>query len=234
MRVPLTVAAAQPPCTPYDVAANAHAHAAAVRAADARVVLFPEMSLTGYELDAPPITAADPRLAPLVAACAETGSVALAGAPVRGEAGRAHIGILAVDATGARVAYRKMWLGGAEPEHFAPGGEPAVAEVDGWRLGLAVCKDTGVPRHAADTAALGIDAYLAGVLEHAADAAVPAARARRIAAAHRVWVVVASFAGATGGGYTRAAGRSAVHSPDGAVIAQAGPEPGAIARATLG
>jgi hypothetical protein len=45
---PLIVAVAQPPCSGYDVAANALAHARAVRAAEARVVVFPEMSLTGY------------------------------------------------------------------------------------------------------------------------------------------------------------------------------------------
>ena len=56
MREPLTIAVAQPLSMPYDVAANALAHAAAVRAAGARVVVFPELSLTGYELDAPAIT----------------------------------------------------------------------------------------------------------------------------------------------------------------------------------
>ena len=78
---------------------------------------------------------------------------------------------------GGRVACHKMWLGGAGPERFTPGGEPALLEIDGWRLGLAICKDTGVPRHASDTAALGIDAYVADVLAHAHDAAMPGARA---------------------------------------------------------
>ena len=40
MRTPLSVAVAQPLCVPYDVAANAATHAAAVRAAAARVVVF--------------------------------------------------------------------------------------------------------------------------------------------------------------------------------------------------
>jgi predicted amidohydrolase len=233
MRDPLTVAAAQPPCVPYDVAANAAAHAKAVHSADARVVAFPELSLTGYELDAPEIAADDPRLRPIVEACGEAGSLALAGAPVRGDAGGPHIAILAIDGAGVSVAYRKMWLGGAEPERFTPGGEPAVLDVEGWRLGLAICKDTGVLQHASETAALGIDAYVAGVLEHADDAAVPGERARRVAIDHRVWVVVASFAGSTGGGFDQAAGRSAIWASDGIVIAQAGPEPGGIARVTL-
>jgi predicted amidohydrolase len=234
MRGPLTIAVAQPVCLPYDVAANAVIHAATIRSAGARVVVFPELSLTGYELDAPPITADDPRLAPIVEACAESGSWALVGAPVAGEAGKVHIAMLAIDGNGARVAYRKMWLGGSEAGRLSPGSEPVVLEVDGWRLGLAICKDTGVPQHAADTAALGIDAYVAGMLESADDAAVPEERALRIAADHHVWVAISSFAGSTGGGYAEAAGRSGIWTPDGAVAAQAGPETGAFARATLG
>ncbi len=233
MREPLAMAAAQPRCVPYDVAENAETHAATVRAAGARVVVFPELSLTGYELDAPTIATDDPRLLPIVEACAETASLALVGAPVAGEDGRSHIAMLAVDGRGAAVAYRKMWLGAAEADRFAPGGTPEVLEVQGWRLGLAICKDTGIAQHASETAALGIDAYVAGVLEFAEDAAIPGERARRIAGDHHVWVAMASFAGGTGGGYSHAAGGSGVWRPDGAVAAQVGPEIGAIARAIL-
>ncbi len=233
MREPLVIAVAQPSCVPYDVAANAMTHAATVRAAGARVVVFPELSLTGYDLDAPAITIEDPRLTPIVEACAESGSLALVGAPVHGEAGRSYIAMLAVDGAGATVAYRKMWLGGAEPDRFTSGDRPAVLEVDGWRLGLAICRDTGIPQHASDTAARGIDAYVAAVLETAEDATVPGERARRIATDHRVCVAIASFAGSTGGGYAQSAGCSGIWTSDGTVVAQAGPETGGIARATL-
>lgn len=121
MREPLPIAVAQPRCVPYDVAANAATHAAAVRSAGARVVIFPELSLTGYELDAPTIEPADPRLAPLVDACAETRALALVGAPVEGEAGQSHIAMLAVEGAGAAVAYRKIYLGAPEAERFSPG-----------------------------------------------------------------------------------------------------------------
>lgn len=234
MRGPLVIAAAQPSCVPHDVAANAVTHAAAVRRARARVVVFPELSLTGYELDTAPVAAADPGLSPLVEACAEMAAVALVGAPVEAEAGRRHIAMLAVDGRGSTVVYRKMWLGGAEPERYSPGAHPAAYDVDGWRLGLAICKDTGVARHAADTAALGIDVYVAGVLESAKDSDVQPERARRIVRDHRLPVVVASFAGSTGGGFSSAAGGSAIWGPDGDVLAHAGPEPDDIARAVLG
>lgn len=230
----LAIAAAQPACSPYDVAANAEAHAEGVRRAAARVVVFPELSLTGYELDAAPLSPEDSRLDPLRDACGEMGSVALAGAPVEGRRGQVHIALLAIDGSGVRVAYRKQYLGGDETARFAPGEGPGVLEVDGWRLGLAICKDTGVPQHPADTAALGMDAYLAAVLEHAEDAGVPEERAVRIAREHGVWVAVASFAGSTGGGYGRAAGGSGIWGPDGTVLARAGSRAGEVTTAWIG
>ncbi|MBM0279643.1 carbon-nitrogen hydrolase family protein [Micromonospora tarensis] len=229
-RTPLRLAVAQPRCVALDVAANARAHAAAVRAARARVVVFPELSLTGYELDAPVVSVDDPLLVPLIEACAETGTWALVGAPVVGD----HIAMLAVTGDGVSVAYRKMWLGDAEARRFRPGNAPAVLTVDGWRLGLAICKDTGVAAHAARTAALGIDGYVAGVLESARDAAVIDQRARRVATAHGSWVAVASFAGSTGGGYPEAAGRSGIWQPDGEVYARAGADPGGWITVSIG
>jgi predicted amidohydrolase len=80
---------------------------------------------------------------------------------------------------------------------------------------------------------LGFDVYVAGILEPADEADVLEERARRVASGHRVWVVMASFAGSTGGGFDHAAGRSAIWTPDGVAVARAGPEPGAVARATL-
>lgn len=231
-RLPLVIAVAQPPVTAYDVAANATAHAAAVHAAQARVVVFPELSLTGYELDAPVLDPADPRLAPLVEACARTGTLALAGAPVAGDDGREHIALLAVDGAGARVAYCKVHIHESE-ERFSPGPGPAVIEVDGWRLGLAVCRDTKFAEHDAATAALDMHVFVASVLDHERDAHVAAERARRVCADRGVPVATASFAGSTGGGFDRAAGGSTVWAPDGTVLAQAGPLPGETARATL-
>ena len=233
MREPLSIAVAQPLCVPYDVASNAMTHAAVVSSAGARVVVFPELSLTGYEPAAPAVTTRDPRLLPLAEVCAAAGVLALAGAPVPGEAGRPHIAMLAIDRAGITVAYRKMWLARAESTRFAPGDKPAVLEVGGWRLGVAIGKDTSFPQHQADTGALGIDVYAGATLMSPDEAGIQDACARGIAAQQRVWVAVASFAGATGGGYAQAAGRSGIWAPSGIVAAQAGPETGAIARADI-
>ncbi|WP_420121198.1 carbon-nitrogen hydrolase family protein [Nakamurella sp.] len=229
----LTLAVAQPATATHDLAGNAGRHADLVRRSGARIVGFPELSLTGYDMAVTAVDPADPRLGPLVRACAETGAIAFAGAPVAADGGGRHIATLLVDGTGARVAYRKRFLGGAEPAAFVPGPEPVVVEVDGWRIGLAICRDTGVARHDHDLATLGIDVYLAGVVEHAADRAVPGDRARRIATDHGVWVAIASCAGGTGAGYDRTAGGSAVRRPDGTVAAAAGTAAGEVVSATV-
>ncbi|XOV83092.1 MAG: carbon-nitrogen hydrolase family protein [bacterium] len=228
----LSIAAVQPACIPYDVTHNAELHAALIRAADARVVVFPEMSITGYELDAEVVDTEDPRLQPIVRACADTGSLALVGAPTRSHLGD-HISTLRVEGSGVKVAYRKVWLSATEARRFSAGSKPVVITLDGWRLGLAICKDTGVAAHAQSTAGIGMDVYVAGVLDSPEELPIQIERAQRIATQHGVWVVFASFAGGTGGGYDCAAAHSRIWAPDGAQRACAGAQPGGIARAVL-
>lgn len=222
-RPPLILGVAQPRCDRGDLVANARHHAECIRAARARVMVFPELSLTGYHYDAEALNAGHPAFGQIVEACQHIGTIALVGAPEASSDGR-FLTMWYVATSGARPLYRKMWLGEAERPHFAAGDNPAVLDVDGWRLGLAICKDTGVPEHAAATAALGIDAYLAAVLEHDEDRDLPATRARRVATDHGVWVAMAAFAGSTGEGYQRASGRSGIWRPDGSQAARAGAE----------
>lgn len=232
VRAPLTIAAAQPACTARDVRANGRAHAEAIRDARARVVVFPELSLTGYELDADPVSPDDRAMEAIVDACAETGSIAFVGAPIA-EADRASIATLRVDADGVAVAYRKAFLGADELRRFTPGDGATAVEVDGWRLGLGICKDTGVEEHVRGIAALDVDAYLAGIVHRPEELAVQEARAAAIASTTDAYVVFASFAGPTGGGYDRTAGSSAIWSPEGTVLARAGVAAGELARATI-
>jgi predicted amidohydrolase len=233
MRAPLPVAVAQPACVSGDVPGNALEHARAIGAAGARLVVFPELSLTGYELDAPTVSPDDRALGAIVAACGEADSVALVGAPVDGNGGRPHIGILRVSGAGAEIAYRKSFLGGDEPARFAPGYGPVAIDVDGWHVGLGICKDTGVARHVAANAALGLDLYAAGLVHLPEELEMQDERGLRIARECRAYVAFASFAGATGGGFDRTAGASTIWAPDGTPLSRAGAEPGELARAVL-
>lgn len=225
----MLVAAAQPPCVPLDVAANAAAHAAAVRAAAAALVVFPELSLTGYELAAAPVGLHDPVLGPLVDACAATATTVLAGA-ITDEDGRRSIAVLRVDAGGVTIAYRKVHLGGDEPDHVASGDGPVALQLAGRRTGVLVCRDTAFPEA---TAALGVALVVAGVVHRPGELAEQERRTARIARLARAPVVLASAAGPAGAAYPATAGHSTVLAADGTVLARAGAAPGELAIADV-
>ena len=228
----LSVAVAQPEITPHAVADNAYQHARAIAAAAARLVVFPELSLTGYELDADPIGPDDPRLDPITDACVEAGAVALVGAPVRSGQGT-HIAMIRVDARTRDVVYHKQMLGGGEPRRFSPGPGPVAIDVDGWRVGVGICKDTGSPLHIAATARLGIDLYVAGLVHLPEELAEQDARGFVLARTCESYVAFAGFAGATGDVFSRTAGNSTIWSPDGTLLGRAGDRPGDLVSANL-
>jgi predicted amidohydrolase len=228
----LSIAAVQPVCVARDVEANAVAHASAVLGAGARLVVYPELSLTGYELDAPAVSCTDPRLAPIVEACRSTGAIALVGAPID-EDGRAYIAVLRIDGSGVRVAYRKTHLAGDELHRFAAGDGPTAMEVDGRRVGIGICKDTGTDEHINGVADLGVDLYVAGLVHHANELAEQDRRGRRIALRCGAPVVFASFAGPTGGGFDHTAGTSSAWTRDGIQVARASADPGDAVRLNI-
>ncbi len=162
--------------------------------------MFPELSLTGYELEAPAIEPADPALRPIAEACAATGSLAFVGAPIERD-GQRYIATLVIDGSGVGVAYEKSHLGGDERRSHTPGAGPIAVTVDGWNVGMGICKDTGVAAHTKGTSALGVDVYVAGVVHAPEELDEQDARGLRIAAACDAYVAFASAAGPTGGGY---------------------------------
>ncbi|MFD9129319.1 carbon-nitrogen hydrolase family protein [Kitasatospora sp. NPDC059571] len=230
---PLTAAVAQTPLAPLDIAANAATAAGLVRRAaegGARVLLLSELFLTGYEpaavaADPARLTVADddPRLDVLAGACADTGTAVVLGAPVRDRAaGALHIAALALDTAGRRTAaYRKQF---ATPNEraagFSPGDAGCTLDLDGWRLGLGVCWDSGFPEHARAAALDGAHAYLVGALFGTG----PGAHQRRTvfparALDNTLYVLLANHIGVSGP-YT-GCGRSAVWGPDGRLLAEA-------------
>lgn len=81
-----------------------------------------------------------------------------------------------------------------------------AVEVDGWRLGLGICKDTGAPRHIAATASLGVDAYMAGVVHRPDEVDEQEVRGFVMARPLGAWVVFAGFPGSTGASTPRPQG----------------------------
>lgn len=231
----MRVAVAQPLTRPGELLANVAAHVGAVRHAGARLVVFPELSLTGYAIDAPVVDPRSPALRPLVEVCAEIGTTALAGAPLRvgeGEDAARGIGVLAIDAAGVRPVYVKMNLGPTESRRFEAGRRPCRLDLQGWRVGVGVCRDTRMSEHLAATAALGIDLYVAGLAHAPAEEPAIEARAARIRQRFEIPVAFAVYAG-TDGGADASCGGSALWDMSGRCLATCTAEPGEVAIAVL-
>jgi predicted amidohydrolase len=230
----LRVAAAQTEPVPGDIAANAAAAAELITTAaagDAALVVFPELSLCGYDLPllrADPercaVTATDPRLDPLRQACRDHRTVALVGACVARGSGRT-LSVLVVDRHGEVAAtYDKQILWGPERELFRPGKRGCTIELDGWRLGLGVCYEINFPEHARDAADAGMDAYLCQT------ASSSVRRRGRLLAARAMentcYVLLANHTGPTRHGHF--AGHSVIYDPYGRRLADAGRTQGVI------
>ncbi|MBD0670950.1 carbon-nitrogen hydrolase [Streptomyces sp. CBMA156] len=228
---PLRIATVQTGAVAGDIPANAAEAAALIReaaGAGARLVLFAEKFLSGYEpelIRTDPVRYAvgpdDPRLAPIAEACRETGTVAIVGAAVR-DGADLRISALVLGRDGGFVTrYDKQHLFRSERDHFRPGSAGCTLELDGWRLGLGVCYDSGFPEHARAAALDGCHAYLVGALfsvghgHHESRTWFPAR-----ALDNTLYTVLANHIGRTGGRHT--CGGSAVWGPDGRLIAEAG------------
>ncbi|MET3905568.1 carbon-nitrogen hydrolase family protein [Paenarthrobacter sp. 4246] len=166
------------------VEANVAAHVRLVEEAcnrGARLVLFPELSLTGYELTAfevpggagrpllgsrpsPWLTEDDPRLRPLQDVCARTRTVAVVGAGWREVDQTPRLASLVVGRDGSVKPVFKTHLHGPERELFVPGSGPEVLDVDGWRVAFAVCADAAHPAHAGAAAEAKADVYAVSAL----------------------------------------------------------------------
>ena len=217
----LTAAVAQLTSTPSVADNLAHSLALASRSADAGadLVLFPELSLTGYDLDrlADPaswFTPTDPRLDDLRAVSRTTGLTIVVGAPVH-DADRRLLASLVLQPSGAVVVAAKSRLHGDEVHHFAPGAGPTLIDVADERVGLAICYDTAFPAHAADSAARGATVYAASVVFVAGEEGVLDERMRARTADHAM-VGLAANAGGPG-----SSGGSGAWAPDGSALATA-------------
>jgi len=230
------LAAAQTLPVRGDVAANLAEHVRLARVAaeaGACVLVFPELSLTGYELElAEPLAFSerDPRLGPLLE-CASTLEMTLVvGAPVRLGA-RLHVGAFIVGPERAAALYTKRHLGAFPPSAsphgvvpppeasvFEPGDRDPLVPLGDERAAVAVCADTGRASHPERAAARGARTYLASTFVIPADFETDVERLRSHAVKHAMAVVFSNYGGPSGG--LPSAGGSAIWSESGARLVQ--------------
>ena len=228
--VSLTLAAAQIGTRPGDLPFNLdqHLHFCDV-AADhgANLIVFPELSLIGYELDLATGCVVDPMdelVQPLRRMAAEFGLTIVAGAPLRGRAGALHIGSLHIGSMtfrpeGSVITYFKEYVHSSEEHVFTSGAGGAVIDLDGTSVALAICRDATFAEHAKRAADAGATVYAASVMIDEAGYQRKSELLRRWAVEHGMAVLMANYAGTTGG--ETSAGKSMIWAEGGEVVAGA-------------
>ncbi len=221
-----TLAAAQSTSVPLDVAANVQTHLRFVEAAAAHGVqwlVFPELSLNGYELAAMPGLVLHPEhalLEPLRQASHRTGMAITVGAPVDSGSALPCIGAITVRPDGQHAVYAKHHLHGSETRFATAGSAPVhLQHWAGYPIASAICADTNHPSHAAQAARAGARVYAAGILTSANGYAAEAPLWAGYAREHAMTVVIANHGGPAGGYVS--AGRSGIWGSDGKLLAEA-------------
>jgi predicted amidohydrolase len=222
-----------------DVQTNLDEHTRLARLAakeGAQVVVFPELSLTGYELalaESLAFSECDSRLSPLLELAASQGTILVVGGPVR-VGSLLYIGAFILHPDRTPGLYTKHHLGAFPPSAscdscngtvpppeatvFQPGNRNPLIRFGDNLAAVAVCADIGRPAHPQQAADRNANTYLASMFVIPSDLEGEVSKLSRYAVQHRMMTALANFGGPTGG--LRSAGRSAIWSGAGDLLVQ--------------
>jgi predicted amidohydrolase len=197
-------------------------------AAQARLAIFPEMFLTGYNIGDAVFDLAEPADGPSAAAvesiARESGISILYGYPERSGPRVFNAARLVHPTRGPIANYRKTHLYGAEEKRlFAPGDDLVTAELDGLKVGILICYDVEFPEAVRALALAGaelvaVPTALIEPFDIVSRTLVPAR-----AFENQVYVAYAGMCGREGNlGYC---GLSCIVGPDGRDLARANSDP---------
>jgi predicted amidohydrolase len=207
-----------------DIAANVRRHLDFTEAAHRQgvdILVFPELSLTGYEptLAASLAQAADTDcLVPLRARAREARMTVIVGLPLRAETtDKPFIAAFILQPDGTVAVQTKQHLHTGESAYFSAGTGGPLLDAGGMPLALAICADFCQPAHAAAAASAGARIYAASALVGETGYPVDSALLQGHAQRHGMAVLLANHGGPTGG--WTSAGRSAFWDEQGRLVA---------------
>jgi len=221
----MRIALAQIAPVPVDIVANLRAAEHTIASAadrGAELTAFPELSLTGYELDgiaaAPDawLVSHDARLDGVRKLCQTTRTAAILGAPWRDADHQPRLAAIIVTPDGGFHPSCKQHLHGREREMFVGGWPASPFAVGGWRVAVAVCFDVAHPGHAAAAASEGADLYVGSSLYDRGEQRRSDLHFGSRAMDHRMFTALANYAGTSGGHVSL--GGSGAWRPNGEVL----------------
>ncbi|TEW53255.1 carbon-nitrogen hydrolase family protein [Psychromonas sp. RZ22] len=165
----LKIAVAQVSSIKGDVDENIKNHLVAIEKASqvgVSYIVFPELSLTGYEPELAvklAFSTDDSRLKPLIDSAIEKNITIGVGAPLKSD-GLPKIGLIIISQLGTVDTYEKMYLHSGEEAYFNRGSDYNCITIGNTKIANAICADTNNSNHARTCSKLGASVYIAGVL----------------------------------------------------------------------
>jgi predicted amidohydrolase len=206
--------------------ANIDRHVQMMRRAAAEGVefmLFPELSLTGYEPSCVRELALTPdseRLQPLRDAAKQLAITTVVGLPLRQPQGDSiWIGALVFFADGSQATYTKQHLHAGEERVFSAGEGGECVRLPSGLIALSVCADFTHASHAQAAARAGAGVYASSVLISESGYAQDSELLQGYAREYSLGVLMANHGGPSGG--WTCAGRSAFWAPGGEQVVSA-------------
>jgi predicted amidohydrolase len=134
------------------------------------LLVFPELSITGYEPSLAgdlATTAEDLRFASLQRMSDRYGIFLGVGVPIRVEEG-VQIGMVIFQPDEPRLVYAKQYLHADELPYFVPGKEQLFLSLDDHKIAFAICYELTVPEHSVNAYSHRATIYLASAAKTAA------------------------------------------------------------------
>lgn len=188
----------------------------------AKIVVFPEMSLTGYERElakAQHFTKDDSRLECLAKAAIDFSIVIVAGGPLLLDNHLFIASWIFTPGEGTQL-YTKKYLHPGEEQYFEPGTkyDPSIV-LDGKSFSFAICYDIERDEHVACASKNKSDAYAASIFYTPNGIEAGLNRLQKIAKENSLSVLMSNYVGEGWG--LRAGGRSSVWSNSGELVISA-------------
>jgi len=214
----LKIAVAQIHSIKGNVEENTKTHLKAIGKASlegVHYIVFPELSLTGYEPELAQQLAfskQDIRLTPFIESAIKNNISIALGVPIK-SLGLPKIGIMIISNKGQIDSYEKMYLHEGEALFFGKGSTPCLLNIANTKIANAICADTNNPKHIQACVQLDADIYIAGVLISEAGYKADTAALAEYAKQYNMLVLMANHNQITGG--WKPIGKSAIWSEQG-------------------
>lgn len=219
----MKIAAAQINPVKGDILKNIENHTRLIRAAVSKnvdLIIFPELSITGYEPDLAEKLSIhyENETLEVFQKLADENSISITvGMPTKSE-GQLLISSIIFQPEKRRKVYSKHHLFPTETSVFSRGNTFCQLEVLQNKISLAICYDLSDPNHSQEAYQAGSTVYTASVLNSVNGIDEDLIKLSTIAEKYHMHVVMATFIGESGG--YECAGKSSVWNNDGSLLGQ--------------